>query len=80
MPCKIAARFRSASGLAGRFQPGDQLVEPQLLQALPDRLELAGGVLDQLAALATQVERLAQAGLSESSRPMISSIRSTAAS
>src|SRR5690242_2344150 len=68
--CKIppdsalgAGSRRLARGLSGRFQAGDQLVQAQLLEAFPHRLELAGRVLDQLAALAAQVERRAQAGL-----------------
>src|SRR5919197_1421757 len=53
----------SARGLARRLQPRDQLVQAQLLEALSDGLQLACRVLDQLAALTAQVERLAQAWL-----------------
>src|SRR3954454_4693328 len=58
-----AALWRLLARLPGRFQPRDQLVQAQLLEALPHRLELGRGVLDQLAALSTQVERLTQARL-----------------
>src|SRR5437660_8151834 len=53
------ARRRGGAAL----QALDQLVEAELLEALADRLELAGAPVDQLAALAAQLERLAQAGL-----------------
>src|SRR6185312_5624120 len=52
-----------ARRLSGRFEPRNQLVQAELFEALTHRLELAGRVLDQLAALAAQVERLAQAWL-----------------
>ena len=45
------------------FEPGDELVEAELLEAAPDRVELGGAVLDERAALADEVERLAQAGV-----------------
>src|SRR5205807_2946110 len=45
------------------LQSGHQLVQAQLLQALPHRLELAGAQLDQLAALAHEVQGFAQARL-----------------
>src|SRR5690242_11139533 len=54
---------RSGPRLSGGFEPRDQLVEAQLLEALAHRLQLGGRVLDQLAALPAEVERLAQAGL-----------------
>src|SRR4051794_33109426 len=72
--CKIAPlrRCETAAGAAlrlllaslpRRLQPRDQLVEPQLLEPLPDRLQLRGGVLDQLAPLAAKVECVAEARL-----------------
>src|SRR3954454_9260776 len=45
------------------LEPGDQLVEAQLLQPLADCLELARGELDQALALGAELERLAQPGL-----------------
>ena len=42
----------------------DQLVESQLLEPAADGVELGGAELDELAALADQVERLAQLGVS----------------
>ena len=45
------------------FQPRDELVEAQLLEPLADGLELGGAELDERAALAAQLQRLAQAGL-----------------
>src|SRR3954454_20043053 len=45
------------------LQPLDELVELQLLEALPDRVQLARRILDQLAPLSAQVERFAQPGL-----------------
>src|SRR3954451_10673932 len=45
------------------LQPDDQLVQPQLLEALPDGFQLARRELDQALALGAQLERLAQAGL-----------------
>ena len=47
----------------GRLEPRHQLLEPQLLEPAADRVELAGAVLDQVAALLDEVERLAQAGV-----------------
>src|SRR3954447_23883040 len=45
------------------LEPGDQLVEAQLLQPLADGLELARCELDQALALGAELERLAQPGL-----------------
>src|SRR3954454_7603034 len=45
------------------LEPGDQLVEAQLLQPLADCLELARGELDEALALGAELERLAQPGL-----------------
>src|SRR3954451_9168836 len=45
------------------LEPGDQLVEAQLLQPLADCLQLARGELDQALALGAELERLAQARL-----------------
>src|SRR5690349_21322597 len=60
-------RPRSAGARLGRrplgLQAGDELLEAQLLEPLTDRLEFAGAVLDQVAALLDEVERLAQAGV-----------------
>ena len=39
------------------------LVEPELLQALADGLQLGGAELDERAALAHEVERLAKTGI-----------------
>src|SRR3954469_23134982 len=44
-------------------QAGDEVLEAQLLEPPADLVELGGAELDQVAALADQVERLAQAGL-----------------
>src|SRR6185312_5382396 len=60
-------RPRSAGARLGRrplgLQAGDELLEAQLLEPLTDRLELVGAVLDQVAALLDEIERLAQAGV-----------------
>src|SRR4051794_25665074 len=53
----------SGSSSTAGLQPRDELVEPQLLEPLPDRLELARAELDQPAALLAELERLAQPGL-----------------
>ena len=45
------------------LEPGDQLVQAQLLQASTDRLELRRAELDEPAALLAELERLAQARL-----------------
>src|SRR5919198_2272626 len=45
------------------LQPGDQLLEAQLLEPATDGVELGGAELDQAASLAHEVERLAQPGL-----------------
>src|SRR4051794_28318403 len=45
------------------LEPGDELVEPQLLQPASDRVELGGAELHERAALLDELERLAQAGL-----------------
>jgi hypothetical protein len=45
------------------LQPGDEILQAQLLQPLSDRLQLGGAQLDEAAALAAQLERLAQTGL-----------------
>ena len=45
------------------LEASDELVEPELLEALADGVELAGAELDERAALLAEVERLAQAGL-----------------
>ena len=66
--------------VAARLEPRDELVEAQLLEPLADGLELGGAELDERAALAAQVQRLAQAGLPESRRAMIASSRALAAS
>ena len=47
----------------GAFEPGHQVVQAQLLEALADRVELGGAVLDEVAALLDELERLAQAGV-----------------
>src|SRR5919198_4470517 len=63
---RSAPRARSRSlGAAARplFEPGDELVEPQLLEPAPDRVELARAELDEPAALLAEVQRLAQPGL-----------------
>src|SRR5687768_10405006 len=46
-----------------RLEPGDELVELELLEPLPDRIELGGADLDEPAALLAELERLAQAGV-----------------
>ena len=51
------------SARAAGLEPRDELVEPQLLEPAADGLELRRAVLDQDAALAAQLQRLAQAGL-----------------
>src|SRR5437764_2588856 len=68
-PCVLAmlgfrwpARSACFGGIA-RLEAGEQIVEPQLLQALPDLLQLGCGVLDQGLALAAEIQGLAQAGL-----------------
>src|SRR5215210_6117758 len=55
----LGRRARAAAGL----EPGDELVEAELLEALGDRVELARAELDQAAALLAQLERLAEPGL-----------------
>ena len=59
----VGARASYGCGRRRRFEARDQVVEAELLEALADRLELAGRVVDQRLALAAEVERLAQAGL-----------------
>src|SRR3954447_26883546 len=65
----ISAVCGIAPSVAGRLlgsralEPGDQVVRLQLLEPLADCIELACRVLDQLAALLHELERLAQAGL-----------------
>src|SRR5215210_70485 len=44
-------------GAAAGLEPGDELVEAQLLQAVSHRVELAGAELDQAAALLTELQR-----------------------
>ena len=51
--------LRPAAGLQARHE----VAEVQLLEALADGLELCGAQLDERAALAAQLERLAQPGL-----------------
>src|SRR5581483_5841244 len=46
-----------------RLEPGDELLEPQLLEPAPDRVELGRAELDERAALLDELERLAQAGV-----------------
>src|ERR687887_26212 len=60
-----SARRSSNSDTDGKLllEACDELLEAQLLEALADRVELAGAELDQAAALADEVERFAQAGL-----------------
>src|SRR5690349_2878683 len=53
----------SAGRLAGRRQLLGQLVQLELLQVLAHRVELGGAVVDQVAALAAELERLAQTRL-----------------
>src|SRR5688500_17445929 len=60
-----APRSASAgSSAAGRARAGlearDELIQPQLLQATADGLELGGAQLDERAPLAAELERLAQ--------------------
>ena len=43
------------------LEPRDELVEAQFLEPLADGLELGGAELDEPAALAAQIQRLAQA-------------------
>ena len=62
------------------LEPRHELVEAQLLEALADRVELGGAELDQAAALAAELERLAQAGLAGVQPGMIASRRAVAAS
>ena len=52
---------RAHAGAA--LEARDELVEAQLLEPAADRVELGGAELDEPAALAHEVERLAQAGL-----------------
>src|SRR4051812_49528451 len=55
-----------ASGCCVRprcFEPCDEIVELQLFETLADRIQLGGRVLDQLAPLPDELERLAEAGL-----------------
>ena len=60
---RTIVRVALSRGAAG-LEPGDELVEVQLLEALADGFELGGAELDERAAFAAQLERLAQAGLS----------------
>ena len=59
----------SGDGVEGRhgghavLQPGDELVEAQLLEPAADGVELGRAELDEPAALADEVERLAQPGV-----------------
>ena len=59
---RIGAASASARGAAG-LEPGDELVELELLEAAADGLELAGAELDEPPALLAELERLAQPGL-----------------
>ena len=45
------------------LEASHELVEAQRLEALAHRVELAGAELDEPAALAAELQRLAQAGL-----------------
>jgi hypothetical protein len=64
--CRTQSAYGSyhdaSAGIA--FEPGDELLELQLVKSLADRVELAGAVHDELTALLDEVERLPQAGLS----------------
>ena len=56
-------RGRLVRGRLAALQPLHQLVQLELLEALADGLQLGGAVVHQLAALADQVQGLAQSGL-----------------
>src|ERR1700712_101102 len=56
----IASKVAMASAVP---EPRHELVEAQLLEAAPDRVELARADLHEPSALAHEVERLPQAGL-----------------
>jgi hypothetical protein len=67
---RTAGRMPGAArlgGLGGRARAGletrDELVEPELLEAVRNRVELARAELDEALALLDQLERLPQAGL-----------------
>ena len=66
----------ASAGIA--LEPGDELVEPKLLESLADRVELAGAVLDELASLFDEVERLPQTSIAGIEPAVISSTRATA--
>src|SRR3954454_858504 len=55
----LGRRARAGAGL----EAGDELVEAELLEALRDRVELAGAELDEAAGLLAELERLAEPGL-----------------
>src|SRR4051794_26460909 len=48
---------------AAALEAADQLVQPELLEPGAHGLELGGAELDEVAPLATELQRLAQAGL-----------------
>ena len=60
---RAVERAHRPTRAAGVVQPRHELLQAQFLEPLADGVQLAGAVLDQLASLLDQVERLAQPGL-----------------